>query len=69
MSDFSKPTFSIDSHDQDGDVYEEGVYLHFENTRVRVAKDLKTYEDFITHLVRMRREIKTNCDDRREKVS
>lgn len=30
-------TFSIHSYNRDGDRYEEGIFLHFGNTRVLVA--------------------------------
>ena len=29
--------FSVNSYDKDGDIFEEGVFLHFGDTRVKVA--------------------------------
>ena len=49
--------FSINEFDRDGDLSEEGVYLHFGDSRVKVAKDLQDYRDFIAELQRMEKEI------------
>jgi hypothetical protein len=49
--------FSVNEFDRDGDLVEEGVYLHFGDTKVKVAEDLKGYKDFVTELQRMDKEI------------
>ena len=40
----NKPMFSIDYHDKDGDVVEEGIYLHYGDTAIRVAKTLDEFK-------------------------
>lgn len=42
----NKVEYSINSYDRDGDRYEDGIYLHFGNTRVLVAKTLEEYKEF-----------------------
>lgn len=49
--------FSVNEFDIDGDLSEEGVYLHFGEAKVRVAKDLQDYKDFIAELQRMEKEV------------
>jgi len=52
-----KPSFSINRNDTDGDVWEEGVYLHFGDTTVRVAKSKEEYKNFVSYLRFMEAEI------------
>jgi len=52
--------FSVNDYDSDGDVHEEGIYLHFGDTRIKVADSLKAFQDFITHLDAMCKEIADN---------
>ena len=51
------PSFSVNSYDHEGDEFEEGIFLHFENTRIKVADDLAGLNNFIEHLQRMQKEI------------
>jgi hypothetical protein len=53
-----EPVFTVNSHDPDGDVWEEGIYLHFGDTRVRVAESFKGYVNFISGLISIKQEIK-----------
>jgi hypothetical protein len=46
--------FSVNSYDSDGDLFEVGVYLHFGDTRVRVAD---TIEDFLDETNGIKRKI------------
>ena len=49
--------FSVNSFDYEGDIHEEGIYLHFGDTRVLVAGDVKEYKSFCNKLVGMTEEI------------
>lgn len=49
--------FSVNDFDSDGDLSEQGVYLHFDSSRIKVAEDLQDYRDFISELQRMEKEI------------
>ena len=49
-----KIMFSVNSYDSDGDLFEVGVYLHFEDARVRVAD---TIEDFLDETNGIKRKI------------
>uniref|UniRef100_A0A6H1ZWA6 Uncharacterized protein n=1 Tax=viral metagenome TaxID=1070528 RepID=A0A6H1ZWA6_9ZZZZ len=51
------PTFSINQHDADGDVYDEGIYLHYGHTSIRVAKTLRGFKAHVKHLEGMVNEI------------
>ncbi len=51
------PTFSINQNDCDGDVYEEGIYLHYGHTSIRVATTLRGFKAHIKHLNGMVSEI------------
>lgn len=42
--------FSINSHDKDGNIYETGIYLHFDETRIRICKSLDEFELIVDHL-------------------
>lgn len=56
--------FSVNDFDKDGDLNENGVYLHFNSTRVKVAQDLQGYKDFVSELQRMEKEIaEIYCND------
>ena len=54
------PTFSINQHDRDGDVYGEGIYLHYGYVAIRVAKTLRGFEAHIRRLKGMVEGIKEN---------
>lgn len=56
----SKVLFSVNEYDKDGDISEEGIYLHFGETRVNVAKDIQGFRDFIKTLNNMSSEIQEN---------
>lgn len=61
MSDLNKDiSFSINSHDRDGDVFEGGIYLHFGETRIRVADSLNDLYNFIERIKLLRAEIREN---------
>ena len=49
--------FSVNDFDRDGDISDQGIYLHFGETRVKVADDLKEYGSFVDTVERMESEI------------
>ena len=53
-------TFSINDYDRDGDIFEEGIFLHFGVTRVKVADSLNEFAAFIEHLNKIYTEIREN---------
>lgn len=44
-----KVTFSINLHDSDGDVYENGIFLHFGDRAIVRFEDYEELENFIQH--------------------
>lgn len=55
-----KVTFSVHNYDSDGDIQEPGIYLHFGDTRVKVAENLEEFGAFIQRLKDMSTEIEEN---------
>lgn len=56
----NKPTFSVNSYDNDGDRTESGIYLNFGEVRIRVAENINEFSDFISHLEKIHVEIEEN---------
>jgi hypothetical protein len=54
------PTFSINQYDNEGDIYEEGIYLHYGHTSIRIATTLRGFKAHIKHLQGMVDEIAEN---------
>lgn len=54
---FTHPTFSINIHDHDGDVYCEGIYLHYGDTIIKVATTLDGFKAHTKLLETMAKEI------------
>jgi len=57
-------TYSIDLYDKDGDVYETGVYLSFNDTMIRF-KNYNEFSDFVDMLPNMREEILSEFSNER----
>lgn len=55
-----KILFSVNEYDQDGDLNEYGIYLHFEGTRIKVADNIDEFDEVIEQLKKMRQEILEN---------
>ncbi len=55
-----QPTFSVDCFDRDGDIFQRGIFLHWGETRVRIADDVDGIDDFIKHLEKVKQEIVEN---------
>lgn len=52
--------FSVHDYDQDGDILERGIFLHFGSTRVKVAETLKEFKTVTDTISGMVEEIKEN---------
>lgn len=55
--------FGVNEYDEYGDLVLRGIYLHFGDTRVKVADDMRGYEDFINKLIGMKAEIKETLEN------
>ena len=56
--------FSVNDYDRDGDIAEEGVFLHFGSTRVKAAESIANFRTIVQHMERMVREIEENYTSR-----
>lgn len=56
-------TFSVNSYDPDGDIYEKGVYLHFGNTRIHIGRSLEDLKNFRSQVDIIINEITENYSD------
>jgi hypothetical protein len=54
--------FSVNTYDHEGDAYDTGIFLHFGDTRIKVAENFKGFEDFLISLTAMKSEIGENCE-------
>lgn len=54
--------FSVDWHDNDGDVVEEGIFLHLPTGITMKFDNLDAYDDFVRQMQGMRTEIKRIVD-------
>lgn len=52
--------FSIDEYDNEGDVTEEGVFLHFDNTRIKIVDNKDDFYLFTELIKIIEQEIKEN---------
>lgn len=52
--------FSVNEYDRDGDCTDEGVFLHFGNTKVKVADSIREFSSIAEHFEAMVEEIETN---------
>ena len=57
---YKGPTFSVNLHDRDGDIFCEGIYLHYGDTIIKVATSLRGFEAHAKHLFNMIDEIAEN---------
>ncbi len=55
---YLQPNFSVNRYDLDGDIYEDGIFLYFDHTSIRICDaDKKSLCDFIKELEEIRDEI------------
>lgn len=52
--------FSVHEYDIDGEVTDNGIFLHFGETRVKVATDLHEFQQVIDRIASMKQEISDN---------
>jgi hypothetical protein len=57
--------FSINEYDRDGDLTEEGVFLHFDGCRVKAADSCADFRAIVECMQAMVREIDENYADRK----
>ena len=57
-----KMWFSVDLHDNDGDIMEEGIYVHLPTGITMKFDNLDAYDKFIKSMQGMRAEIKGILD-------
>lgn len=53
-------SFSVNLHDEDGDIYEEGILVHLGNGVILTFKNMDEYNNFIDSMESMRGEIYDN---------
>lgn len=57
MSENKAPSFSTNLYDRDGDIYSDGIYLHYGDTMIKICEDIKGFNEYIEHLIVMKKEI------------
>ena len=62
MTEYTHPTFSINLHDEDGDVVCAGIYLHYGDTVIKVASTIRGFRAHASGLSAMADEISENID-------
>ena len=55
-----KVLFSVHDYDFEGDVLERGIFLHFGQTRIKVAETLAEFKEVASAISEMADEIKEN---------
>ena len=58
---YQKPGYTINSHDDDGDSYMDGIFLFFGETIIKVADSKEGFDKFIEHLQVVRSQIEGEC--------
>jgi len=52
-----KILFTINEYDKDGDLSENGIFLHIDDMRLKVGKDLHDFDGMIQQLQSIREEM------------
>ena len=60
MADPIKIGFTIHAYDSDGDIYENGIYLHFEHTAIRVCDSIEDFDKVVENIKLIQKELKEN---------
>ena len=55
--DAAHPSFSVNLYDRDGDMYCEGIYLHYGDTIIKIATTLNGFNAHVQHLEKIAKEI------------
>jgi len=53
-------TFSINRYDKDGDIFENGIYLHFGDVSIKIANDIAEFKVFYNEIEDIIKEIEEN---------
>lgn len=53
-------TFSVNEYDFEGDIMEKGIYLHFNNTKIKVADTIEEYKKLVDDLESIAEELDEN---------
>jgi hypothetical protein len=61
MNHIERPTFMVGLYDHEGDLIEDGIFLFFGNSMVKVAANEFDYDRFLEHLDSMKHEIYESC--------
>lgn len=56
-------TFSVNEYDRDGDATDEGIFLHFNDCRVKAADNINDFRSIVEHMEAMVREIEENYSE------
>jgi hypothetical protein len=56
-NEYKHPLFSIDRYDRNGGVTDKGIYLHYGDVAIMVARTLRGFRAHIKHLETMADEI------------
>lgn len=56
-------TFSVNEYDRDGDCISVGVFLHFGDTKVKVANSVYDFPAIVQHIEAIRDEIQETYGD------
>ena len=62
----NRPTFSVHRYDQDGNIHENGIYLHYGlngDVSIKIASTLRGFKAHIKFLAGMAEEIAENYED------
>ena len=49
--------FTINRYDRDGDLIDNGIFLHFDETIIKVAETIEEYDKIINHVISIKKEI------------
>jgi hypothetical protein len=53
-------SFSINKYDKDGDITDEGIFLHFGETMVKVSSSFDDFKTIVNEFKKMIKEIEDN---------
>lgn len=50
-------SFMINEYDSDGDIIEEGIFIHFGGTRLKICETLDEFDEFVECIEKIHDEI------------
>ena len=57
------PTYSINRYDDEGDSWDDGIFIHFGSITIKVGEDIEALDTMIEQLGRCRDQIKEYYED------